>query len=67
MAHEAELESFELKPLNTEPELARYLRKSLEAVRKTRWRGEGAPHLKIGGSVRYRRSDILQYLEDCAK
>jgi len=30
---------------------------------RNRWAGLGVPFLKIGSSVRYRKSDILSYLE----
>lgn len=32
-------------------------------VERNRWAGLGVPFLKIGSSVRYRKSDILSYLE----
>lgn len=56
-----------MESLLTERELAQFLRKSIEAVRKGRWRGTGPRHLRIAGSIRYRRSDVEKYLERCAE
>lgn len=32
-----------------------------------RWRGEGPVYVKLGGHVRYRRSDIDAWLTECAR
>jgi hypothetical protein len=29
---------------------------------RDRWAGNGVPFIKLGGAVRYRKSDILEYL-----
>lgn len=54
---------FELPPILTEQELADFYRKSLVAVRKARFLGKGPKFLRIGGSIRYRRADVLADLE----
>lgn len=37
---------------------------SASTLERDRWVGGGIPFLKIGGSVRYRKSDILAYLAE---
>ncbi|TAL65595.1 MAG: DNA-binding protein, partial [Legionella sp.] len=36
---------------------------SAQLLERNRWAGQGVPYLKIGRTVRYRKSDILNYLQ----
>lgn len=45
-----------------EREVARAQRRSVAAVRNDRLRHKGVPFVKIGRSVRYRRSDLQKYI-----
>jgi excisionase family DNA binding protein len=49
---------------DTVAELLRLTRNTLE---KWRVRGEGPPFVKLGGAVRYRRSDVLAWIEENTK
>tara|TARA_R110002095_G_C4155204_1_gene230161 strand:+ start:492 stop:722 length:231 start_codon:yes stop_codon:yes gene_type:complete len=62
----------QLDPLFTEQQTALFLGNEEEpfAVRTLqRWRltGYGPAYLKIGKSVRYRHSDLKQYLNSCVR
>lgn len=57
MDHENETED--------EKEVARLLGKSVKTLQSWRGKGYGPRFLKIGHSVRYRRSDIEAWLEGC--
>jgi len=37
---------------------------SLQTLRNNRSTGKGFPYIKIGRSVRYKKSDVLQFMED---
>ena len=43
--------------------LAAILNCSTQLLERNRWAGEGAPYLKIGGKVLYRKSDVLEFLQ----
>jgi hypothetical protein len=49
--------------LLTEAEAARLRRQSIRTLQAERLRGDGCPHVKLGRSVRYRRSDVLKFIE----
>jgi predicted DNA-binding transcriptional regulator AlpA len=49
--------------LETQAELASWLRKSEAWLERGRWDGSGPPYVKIGRSVRYRRSDVAAWLD----
>ncbi len=36
---------------------------SLATMERDRWRGDGIPYIKIGRSVRYKKSDVLAWLD----
>lgn len=38
--------------------------KSISTLQQDRWRGIGVPYYKIGGSVRYSKTDVQNYLDD---
>jgi hypothetical protein len=50
-------------PLWTPDETAEVVRRPENWLAKKRIDGDGPPFLKIGGKVRYRRSDVLRWLE----
>lgn len=43
--------------------LAAILDCSTQLLERNRWAGEGVPYLKIGGKVLYRKSDVLEFLQ----
>jgi hypothetical protein len=42
---------------------ARLRRQSIRTLQAERLRGDGCPFVKLGRSVRYRRSDVLRFIE----
>lgn len=42
---------------------ASYIDKPERTLTQWRYLGEGPPYIKVGGSVRYRRSDVDAWLE----
>ena len=49
--------------LLTPKEAANFLRVSQSWLAKARMRGDGPPFVKIGRSIRYRESDLLQWMK----
>jgi Helix-turn-helix domain len=49
--------------LLTEGEAARLRRQSKRTLQAERLRGGGCPYVKLGRSVRYRKSDVLAFIE----
>jgi hypothetical protein len=49
--------------LLTEGEAAQLRRQSMRTLQAQRLRGDGCPFVKLGRSVRYRRSDVLRFIE----
>lgn len=49
--------------LMTQGQAAKYLGKSVQWFERCRWAGEGPTYIKIGRSVRYRATDLIEYLE----
>ena len=43
--------------------LAAVLGCSTQLLERNRWAGQGIPYLKIGRNVRYRKQDILNFLQ----
>lgn len=43
--------------------LAAILNCSTQLLERNRWAGEGVSYLKIGGKVLYRKSDVLEFLQ----
>ena len=52
-----------LQHLFKEEEAATFLSLRVATLRKWRWSGTGPPFIKLGGAVRYRRSDLEAYIE----
>ena len=46
-----------------EGETADILNLEVSTLRRWRWSGDGPPFIKLGGAVRYRRSDLEAYIE----
>ncbi|CAM2896210.1 Uncharacterised protein [Legionella pneumophila] len=60
------INQFESAPESTlfnQNTLAAVLDCSVQLLERNRWAGQGVPYLKIGRTVRYRKSDILNYLQ----
>jgi hypothetical protein len=49
--------------LLTEVEAAHLRRQSVRTLQAERVRGGGCPFVKLGRSVRYRRADVLRFIE----
>jgi hypothetical protein len=49
--------------LLTEVEAAQLRRQSIRTLQAERLRGVGCPYVKLGRSVRYRRADVLGFIE----
>ncbi|ABQ56120.1 hypothetical protein LPC_2194 [Legionella pneumophila str. Corby] len=58
-----EFESAPESTLFNQNTLAAVLDCSVQLLERNRWAGQGVPYLKIGRTVRYRKSDILNYLQ----
>ncbi len=53
----------ELPVIITPPELAEFLRTTVNSLAQDRYLGRGVPFIRVGRRVRYARSDVLTYLE----
>jgi excisionase family DNA binding protein len=51
-----------MQPLLTQDEAAKYLKLSVRTIERLRFSGRGPKFLKIFRSVRYRQSDVEQWL-----
>jgi len=49
--------------LLTEGEAARLRRQSIRTLQAERLRGAGCSYVKLGRSVRYRRADVMSFIE----
>jgi hypothetical protein len=54
-------------PLLTEIEAAQLRKQSVRTLQAERHRGGGCSFIKLGRSVRYRRSDVLRFIESHVK
>ena len=52
-----------LPPMFDQKVFARAIGKSTAWLERCRWEKSGAPYYKIGGQVRYKRKDVLEYIE----
>jgi hypothetical protein len=60
------LNEFELAPISalfTQKTIAAVLSCSTQLLERNRWAGGGIPYLKIGRKVLYRKSDVLEYIQ----
>ena len=53
----------DLDTLWTENEYADYIHKSPRSVQRERWYGNGCRYVKIGRAVRYRKRDVIEFIE----
>ncbi|CCD08395.1 helix-turn-helix domain-containing protein [Legionella pneumophila] len=58
-----EFESAPESTLFNQNTLAAVLDCSVQLLERNRWTGQGVPYMKIGRTVRYRKADILNYLQ----
>lgn len=56
-----------LPTLMTQRDLAAYLGKSTAWAERARWAGNGPKFIKLGRHVRYRASDVLDWIEENAR
>lgn len=47
----------------TEREVSKITRRAVQTLRNDRHYGRGFPYIKIGRSVRYKESDVIQHME----
>lgn len=59
-----EFESAPTSTLFAQKTIAALLDCSTQLLERNRWLGAGIPFLKIGRTVRYRKKDVLDYLEN---
>lgn len=52
-----------LPALMTTAEVAQFIRASRQSLDQDRYLGRGLPYVRIGRKIRYRREDILNYLD----
>lgn len=52
----------DLPPIATAAQVAKVVQTTVDALAQDRYRRRGIPHVKIGGRVRYIRSDVLKFL-----
>lgn len=60
------INEFEVAPESTlfdQKTLAAVLGCSTQLLERNRWAGQGVPYIKIGRTVRYRKQDILSFLQ----
>lgn len=55
-----------LPRLLTQKDLAEYLSKSTSWCERARWEGNGPRFVRLGRHVRYRASDVLEWIEKSA-
>ena len=53
----------DLPELSTCAQLAKVLQITTAALAQDRYRGYGIPYIKMGRRIRYRRQDVIDYLE----
>lgn len=57
----------QMPALLTQDELSRYLNKSEKWPEAARFRGTGPRFIKVGRSVRYKASDVIEWIESQAR
>jgi hypothetical protein len=53
----------ELPALLTPPELARFMRTTINSLAQDRYLGRGVPFIKTGRRILYARTEVLAYLD----
>jgi DNA-binding transcriptional MerR regulator len=56
-----------LPDISTDKELAPVLRVTQRGLKYWRERGKGPKHVRLEGRIRYRKADVLAWLDRCAK
>jgi hypothetical protein len=56
-----------MEPLVDEKQLAEFLCRSVRSIQGDRLKGSGIPYYKVGRSVRYRLSEVEEYLAGCKR
>lgn len=46
-----------------EKEVSRITGRAVQTLRNERFRGQGIPYVKVGRAVRYRLSDVIDFME----
>lgn len=54
----------ETEELLTEQEAAKFLKQSHRTLQQWRWQHKGPNYVKSGRNVRYKRSELLRFLEE---
>ena len=57
------MQTEELPALMTTAEVAGFIRASKQSLDQDRYLGRGLPYVRIGRKIRYRREDVLKYLD----
>ena len=52
-----------LPALMTTAEVADFIRASKQSLDQDRYLGRGLPYVRIGRKIRYRKEDVLEYLD----
>jgi hypothetical protein len=47
-----------------EKEVSRIIGRAVQTLRNERFRGQGIPYVKMGRAVRYRLSDVIEFMEN---
>jgi len=47
-----------------EKEVSRIIGRAVQTLRNERFRGQGIPYAKMGRAVRYRLSDVIEFMEN---
>ncbi len=53
----------DVQPYLTEEDVSRILKRALPTLRNDRHLGKGVPYTKIGRSVRYSITDVIDFME----
>jgi len=54
-----------MQKLMKEAEVAEVLGISTRTIQAWRWKGDGPEYVKVGGSVRYKETDVEAFLRPC--
>ena len=57
------MQTEDLPVLMTTAEVAAFIRASKQSLDQDRYLGRGLPYVRIGRKIRYRREEVLKYLD----
>jgi len=63
MKNQIAIDSYDPLQLLTQKETAKLLSISTKTLEAWRREGKGPPSIKVGGAIRYRRSDLERYID----